>query len=41
MAVQYINGQLYDVWQPGMSSLINPSIFQGSGYKMVNYGLLN
>lgn len=39
MAVQYINGQLYDIWQPGMGSTNNPGVSQQSPYKSIfEYG---
>jgi hypothetical protein len=35
MAVQYINGQLYDIWQPSMANLLNPAAAQGSSYQHI------
>jgi hypothetical protein len=35
MAVQYINGQLYDIWQPSMANINNPSAAKGSSYQPI------
>jgi hypothetical protein len=35
MAVQYINGQLYDIWQPSMANIMNPAAAKGSSYQHI------